>query len=64
AADPAALTALKDRLAALRLTCPLFDDARFARHLEAAFAAMHADQLAGRQPRRFSVNDDGSIRFD
>lgn len=64
AADPAALTALKDRLAALRLTCPLFDDARFARHLEAAFAAMHADRLAGRQPRRFRVADDCAIRFD
>lgn len=64
AADPAALAALKDRLAVLRLTCPLFDDARFARHLEAAFAAMHADRLAGRQPRRFRVADDCAIRFD
>lgn len=62
--DLAALTALKDRLAAQRLTCPLFDDARFARHLEAAFAAMHADRLAGRGPRRFRVADDCAIRFD
>lgn len=64
AADPAAVTALKDRLAAQRLTCPLFDDVRFARHLEAAFAAMHADRLAGRRPRRLSVSDDGAIHFD
>ena len=64
ATNPDALAALKARLAAQRFTCPLFDDVRFARHLEAAFAAMHADRLAGRRPRRFSVNDDGSICFD
>jgi protein O-GlcNAc transferase len=61
--DPRRLAELKEKLAAQRLTCPLFDDVRFARHMEAAFAAMHARRLSGAPPRSFAVADDGAIRF-
>ena len=40
ARDPARLKALRDRLADKRRTAPLFDTPRFARDLEAAYAAM------------------------
>jgi protein O-GlcNAc transferase len=40
ARDPARLKALRDKLAAARTTAPLFDMARFTRHLEAAYEAM------------------------
>jgi predicted O-linked N-acetylglucosamine transferase (SPINDLY family) len=40
ATDPASLAALKAKLAANRLTTPLFDAARFTRHLEAAYRRM------------------------
>lgn len=63
ARDPRRLAELKEKLAARRLTCPLFDDVRFARHMEAAFAAMHARRLSGAPPRSFAVADDGAIRF-
>jgi protein O-GlcNAc transferase len=63
AGAPDRLAALKEKLAAQRLTCPLFDDVRFARHIEAAFAAMHARRLSGAPPRSFAVADDGAIRF-
>jgi protein O-GlcNAc transferase len=63
AGDPRRLAELKQKLAAQRLTCPLFDDVRFARHMEAAFAAMHARRLSGAPPRSFAVADDSAIRF-
>jgi protein O-GlcNAc transferase len=63
AGAPRRLAELKEKLAAQRLTCPLFDDLRFARHMEAAFAAMHARRLSGAPPRSFAVADDGAIRF-
>jgi len=40
ARDPARLKTLRDRLADKRRTAPLFDTPRFARDLEAAYAAM------------------------
>lgn len=40
AANPARLSALRARLAANRLTAPLFDTDRFRRHLEAAYLRM------------------------
>jgi predicted O-linked N-acetylglucosamine transferase (SPINDLY family) len=42
ARDPAALTAIRNRLTASRDSLPLFDTARFTRNLEAAYAAMLA----------------------
>lgn len=40
ATSPARLAGLRERLARHRATAPLFDTARFARHLESAFHAM------------------------
>jgi len=56
AMNPSALAALKKTLAGNRVTKPLFDTARFARHLEAAYAAMHRRVQAGLPPQRFSVD--------
>jgi predicted O-linked N-acetylglucosamine transferase (SPINDLY family) len=49
ARDPARLAALRARLHENRLTAPLFDTARFTRDLEALYARMWANHLAGRR---------------
>lgn len=56
ATDRDALAALKARLAANRLTHPLFDTALFARHIETAYTAMHARHLAGLPPDHIDVD--------
>jgi predicted O-linked N-acetylglucosamine transferase (SPINDLY family) len=50
ATDPGRLAAIRAKLAANRLTTPLFDTARFTRQIEAAYTAMHARQQAGLGP--------------
>ncbi|WP_431860391.1 tetratricopeptide repeat protein [Azospirillum sp.] len=55
ARDRNALAALRQRLARNRDTTPLFDSARFARHLEDAFAGMWEIRRAGGAPRPFAV---------
>ncbi len=50
ARDPARLAAFKTRLAASRLTTPLFDTALFARGMEEAFQRMAARHRAGERP--------------
>jgi protein O-GlcNAc transferase len=55
AADPAALAALKEKIARNRATQPLFDTAQFTRHLEAAFATMHERAQRGQAPAGFAV---------
>ncbi len=50
ATEPARLAALRDKLAANRLTQPLFDTERSTRDLESAFHAMHSRQQAGLPP--------------
>lgn len=55
ALDPAALLALRQRLDQRRLTAPIFDAARFVRHLEAAFGAMWRRHTAGQPPASFDV---------
>ncbi|MGE0580326.1 MAG: hypothetical protein AB7F22_35690, partial [Reyranella sp.] len=47
ARDPSKLAAIKRELAAKRLTAPLFDVQRFARDIEAAYAAMMERYQAG-----------------
>lgn len=54
--DPARLAAIRSNLAANRNTHLLFDTARFARHLEAAYTAMHERSLRGEQPTAFAVD--------
>jgi predicted O-linked N-acetylglucosamine transferase (SPINDLY family) len=51
------LAAIKAKLAANRLTTPLFDTERFTRHIEAAFTAMHARHQAGLAPDHIAVSD-------
>ncbi len=55
ATDPPALAALRAKLDANRLTAPLFDSARFTRHLEAAYRRMWEMRLAGDEARGFEV---------
>ena len=56
ATDPERLRALKDRLAANRLTCPLYDAARYAGNIEAAYAAMWQRHQAGLAPEHIHVS--------
>ena len=56
ATDPPALAALRGKLERNRLTTPLFDSARFTRHLEAAYGRMWAMWQAGEGVRGFAVD--------
>jgi predicted O-linked N-acetylglucosamine transferase (SPINDLY family) len=55
ARDSAQLRGLRDRLAYNRTCCPLFDTARFCRHLEAAYTHMWKRYQAGLLPEGFTV---------
>jgi protein O-GlcNAc transferase len=55
ALEPAALLALRSKLAANRLTHPLFDTDRFRRHIEAAYRTMWEIRQRGEPPRPFGV---------
>jgi predicted O-linked N-acetylglucosamine transferase (SPINDLY family) len=55
ARDPGRLTALKQTLARNRETCPLFDAARLARHIEAAYLGMWERHQRSAPPESFSV---------
>ncbi len=55
ASNPAQLRHIKDKLAAQRSTAPLFDPARFARHLEDAYALMVARLDAGLAPDHITI---------
>ena len=53
--NPALLKALRDKLAANRATCPLFDTALLCRRLEAAYDTTWEIATAGERPRHFVV---------
>ncbi|HML11330.1 MAG TPA: tetratricopeptide repeat protein [Stellaceae bacterium] len=55
AQDPKRLAAIKAKLAANRLTYPLFDTARFTRHIESAYETMRERTLRGEPPEDFAV---------
>lgn len=55
ARDPALCAALKEKLARNRQTHPLFDTARFTRHIEAAYVTMWRSYQDGRPPIAFAV---------
>ena len=57
ARDPSALAALRARLAANRLTTPLFDTQLFARGMEAAFRLMWARHRAGQRPALIDLGE-------
>ena len=53
--DRAALEQIRDRLAANRLTTPLFDSRLFVRHLEAGYQAMWQRAVAGLPPDHIAI---------
>ncbi|MCR9255461.1 MAG: hypothetical protein NXI16_05135 [Alphaproteobacteria bacterium] len=55
ARNPDALATLKQRLAAQRLTTPLFDTARFASHIEDAYEEMAHRARKGEKPSTFRI---------
>jgi predicted O-linked N-acetylglucosamine transferase (SPINDLY family) len=55
ARDPAMLAEIKAKLARNRDTTPLFDTARFTRHIEAAYTTMWEKWQRGEAPQSFSV---------
>ena len=55
ASDAERLGAIRQKLARNILTQPLFDTALFARHIEAAYTAMHERALRGLPPEDFEV---------
>ncbi len=59
--DRAELARLRQRLAERRDASALFDPARSARHLAAAFTEMMRRHHAGQRPAPFRVNEDGTI---
>jgi len=60
--DRARLASLRQRLSSPELrSSPLFDTARFARYLEAAYRAMHERAVAGLAPVPLEVGPDGRV---
>ena len=55
ATEPERLAAIKTKLAANRTTQPLFDTARFTRHLDSAYRTMWERQRRGEKPASFKV---------
>ncbi len=55
ARDPARLASLRKRLADNRHATPLFDTARFTRHIEAAYTTMWRRYVNGEPPASFAV---------
>lgn len=67
ASNPEKLKELRNRLASKRTTMPLFNTARFCRHLEAAFENMWARFQRGEAPMSFAlapIDDSLSARAD
>jgi protein O-GlcNAc transferase len=56
--------ALRARLEAARLTCPLFDTQRWVRNLERVFARLWAIHAAGEAPHWFQVSEDDPLPGD
>jgi predicted O-linked N-acetylglucosamine transferase (SPINDLY family) len=56
AQNPALLQGLRSRLEHNLGHAPLFDTARFCRHLEAAYLTMHQRASRGEQPVAFTVS--------
>jgi protein O-GlcNAc transferase len=54
--DPSLLGSIKTKLARNRDTHPLFDTARFTRHIEAAYMRMWERYQAGEEPKPFTVS--------
>jgi protein O-GlcNAc transferase len=61
ASDPALLATIKSKLAQNRETYPLFDTARFTRHIEAAYTTMWERYQRGEPPAAFAVGEEDRI---
>lgn len=59
AADPGRLAGLRNRIAANRMTSPLFDPLRYARNYEAALDTMVQRRRDGQLPSSFKIEDHG-----
>jgi len=59
ATKPKKINSLKEKLAANRLTHPLFNTARFTKHFESAYRAMLDRHLAGLKPAHITVAPEG-----
>jgi protein O-GlcNAc transferase len=59
--DPALLATIKSKLAQNRETCPLFNTARFTRHIEAAYITMWERYQRGEPPAAFAVGEENCI---
>jgi len=55
ATTPELLAGVRAKLAANRLTAPLFDTDRFCKHIESAYLTMHERHLRGEAPQTFDV---------
>jgi len=62
--EPQKLQELRDKLARERRGAPLFDTARFTRHLESAYLTMHERAARGAMPAAFNVTNGGSRPLD
>jgi predicted O-linked N-acetylglucosamine transferase (SPINDLY family) len=58
---PGRLAQLRALLATNLLTTPLFNTARFSRHLESAYIEMHERALRGETPQGFAVPLEGAV---
>jgi predicted O-linked N-acetylglucosamine transferase (SPINDLY family) len=58
ATHPAEMKSIRDKLAARRLSCRLFDTPRYARKLERAYRMVWDNHLAGNPPREMVVADE------
>lgn len=56
ACNPQKLTAIKEKLAANRLTAPLFNTPLFTKHLEEAYMKMYRRHQDGLVPKHFYIN--------
>ncbi|XP_078447554.1 tetratricopeptide repeat (TPR)-like superfamily protein isoform X2 [Wolffia australiana] len=65
AENPSRLRSLRRRLEAARLSCPLFDTARWVRNLERAYMRMWRVHCRGASPQAFKVaEDDAEFPWD
>ncbi len=55
ARDPAALSSVREKLACVRASAPLFDTDRYRRNIEAAYKIMWQSAKAGESPRSFVI---------
>jgi protein O-GlcNAc transferase len=58
ATNPRQMASLKQKLAANRLTHPLFDTTAFARHIESAYLSMWTRHQAGLAPSHIEVRSE------